>query len=137
MILHINKNASTPISRQIIDQVRAQCLAGILKPGTRIESVREMARQLAINPNTVLRVYEKLTAEGLLDRRHGAGTFIAEHPANAQLDQQRERFTQEVNRLAQQGRMLGLDADAIRIMVDHAIAVSFQAPALPSPESSA
>ena len=63
MFIRIEKGSSTPISRQIAEQIRAQCLSGRIKPGTQIPSVRQLARDLAVNQNTVLRVYEKLMAE--------------------------------------------------------------------------
>ena len=66
-----------PISRQIADQIAALCVSGGLRPGERLPSVRELARELAVNQNTVLRVYERLCGEGLLEMRHGQGTFVA------------------------------------------------------------
>jgi GntR family transcriptional regulator len=64
MYIRVEKGVSAPISRQIAEQVRAQCLAGVLKPGDCLPSVRQLAKELAVNVNTVLRVYERLTAEG-------------------------------------------------------------------------
>ena len=50
--------------------------SGGVRPGDRLPSVRELARELAVNQNTVLRVYERLCGEGLLEMRHGQGTFV-------------------------------------------------------------
>ena len=65
MFLRIERGSSVPISRQLVEQVRALCLSGRLAPGEQLPSVRQLARELGINQNTVLRVYEKLTREGL------------------------------------------------------------------------
>ena len=54
-----------------------------LSPGERLPSVRELARELAVNQNTVLRVYERLSGEGLLEMRHGQGTFVADAAIDA------------------------------------------------------
>src|ERR1035438_2077475 len=76
MYIRIEKGASAPISRQIAEQIRAQCLSGALKEGDCLPSVRQLARELAVNVNTILRVYERLAADGWIVMRHGEGTFV-------------------------------------------------------------
>jgi GntR family transcriptional regulator len=110
-----------PITRQIVDQVRARCASGDLAPGERMPSVRELARDLAINQNTVLRVYEKLTAEGFLTRRHGEGTFVADRLPAGRLRAQREALRDELARLVRRARTLGVDADELRQLLDRAL----------------
>ena len=77
MRIRVETSSGMPITRQIAAQIRAQCASGVLQPGERLPSVRVLAAELAVNQNTILRVYERLTAEGLLERRHGDGTFVA------------------------------------------------------------
>ncbi len=67
MFIRIEKASGIPISRQIADQVRAQVMTGTVEAGHKMPSIRELARDLAVNQNTILRVYERLTAEGLLE----------------------------------------------------------------------
>ena len=67
-------------------------------PGERLPSVRALAGQLAVNQNTILRVYERLTAEGLLDRRHGDGTFVADKVPGGQMKAQRQLLRQQMAR---------------------------------------
>lgn len=121
MFIRIEKGSSVPISRQMAGQIRAQCLAGTLPAGTRVPSVREMAQMLAVNPNTVLRVYEKLTAEGYLERRHGSGTFIADKLPMSQMDGQMGHFEEELEQVMRRGRMLGLDDDALRALFEKSL----------------
>ena len=78
MLLRVEKGSATPISRQLADQIAALFTAGKLKAGDRLPSVRELARELAVNQNTILRVYEKLASEGVVEMRQGQGTFVAE-----------------------------------------------------------
>ena len=85
MFLHIERGSSTPISRQIAEQIAALCASGSLQGGDRLPSVRQLAQELAVNQNTILRVYDRLAAEGLLEMRHGEGTFVA---GNASRDSQ-------------------------------------------------
>src|SRR5262245_58725433 len=118
MFIRIERDSSVPISRQIADQIRAQCLSGTLAPGSRVPSVRQLARDLAVNQNTVLRVYERLTAEKLLDMRHGDGTFVSDSVPTWRLKRQRERLSEEWARLVGQGRMLGFSDDELRTLFD-------------------
>ncbi len=81
MLLEIDHHSGVPIYRQIKDQVREQIMAGRLKEGEQLVSVRELAVQLKVTPVTVSKAYSAMEAEGLLDRRRGVGLFIAEiHP---------------------------------------------------------
>lgn len=77
MFIRIEPSSSVPIYRQIIDQIRYQVAAGILNKGDRIPSVRELAGQLAVNQNTILKVYNELCREKVLKIERGEGTFVA------------------------------------------------------------
>lgn len=76
----MNPRAALPIYQQLVDQVKSAVASGMLQPGQQLPSVRELAGELAINPNTVARAYSILEAEGLIQRRQGAGTYVAEKP---------------------------------------------------------
>lgn len=121
MQFRIESSSGIPINRQIADQIRAASATGSLTPGDKLPSVRELARHLAINQNTVLRVYEKLTAEGILERRHGDGTYVADRlPAN-QLRSQRNMLREEFRRLVQRAQSLGLDFTELRHWLNQAV----------------
>ncbi len=124
MFIRIERDSSVPISRQIADQIRAQCLSGALAAGSRIPSVRQLARDLAVNQNTVLRVYERLTAENLLEVRHGDGTFVSDSVPKWRLKRQRERLAEELERLVNQARMLGIKDDDLRALLDETLKVA-------------
>ncbi len=139
MFIRIERASSSPVSRQIAEQIRAHCLAGSARPGDRLPSVRELARELAVNQNTVLRVYERLAAEGLLERRQGEGTFVARRTANRRLHaSELRRHRDELERLARQGLMLGLHrAELEQLFADAlsraAASLAAPAPAAPGP----
>lgn len=120
MFVRIEASSGIPITRQIMDQIRAQCASGALGPHDRLPSVRELARDLAVNQNTILRVYERLTAEGLLERRHGDGTYVAGRLPPQHADHQREALAAEVRRLVDRARTLQVDADTLCGMVREA-----------------
>jgi len=116
--IRVEPSSGVPITRQIADQVRSLCASGALRPGDQLPSVRALARELAVNQNTILRVYERLTAEGLLDMRHGAGTFVADRQPEGQLQQQRDQLRTEAELLVEHASRLGLSADCVRQLVD-------------------
>jgi GntR family transcriptional regulator len=118
MYIRIERGAATPISRQIAEQLRAQCLAGVVKPGQCLPSVRQLAKELVVNVNTIVRVYERLAAEGLVEMRHGEGTFVMSHSAAtdvaAELQHQREQFAREYEAVVRRGLLLGLSVPELR-----------------------
>lgn len=120
MYLRIETTSGLPITRQVADQIRTHCAAGTLRPGDRLPSVRQLAQDLAINPNTVLRVYERLTAEGLLERRHGDGTFVADRLPSGRLKAEREALAQEIDRLVRRAADLGMSGEEIHRLFDAA-----------------
>ncbi|TWT47139.1 HTH-type transcriptional repressor YtrA [Thalassoglobus neptunius] len=126
MFVRVEKGSAVPISRQISDQIRAQCLSGHLPLGVQVPSVRQLARDLAVNQNTVLRVYEKLTAENFLEMRHGEGTFVASDLPFEDLNGHRSRFTEEFGQVVRQGRLLGLDGSTMHTLLDAALAAPLE-----------
>jgi GntR family transcriptional regulator len=110
-----------PITRQIAAQIRAQCASGKLRPGERLPSVRALAADLAVNQNTILRVYERLTAEGLLQRRHGDGTFVADSVPTGQMRAQRELLRQQFARAAELAKTLGVEPDELHQLLQETL----------------
>lgn len=80
-----------------------------------------MARQLVVNQNTILRVYERLTAEKVLEMRQGEGTFVSGKPPIERLSAERQKFVEQLAQLLRQGRMLGFSRQELRAMVSDAI----------------
>jgi len=73
----IDLHSGVPVYRQLIDQVRGGIASGSLTAGDQLPTVRQLAVDLAINPNTVMRAYRELELGGLLETHQGTGTFIA------------------------------------------------------------
>ena len=121
MRIRVETSSGMPITRQIAAQVRAQCASGVLKPGDRLPSVRALAAELAVNQNTILRVYERLTVEGLLERRHGDGTFVADRVPTGQMKAQRQLLRQQIARAAELAKTLGVDAKELRRLLDEVL----------------
>ena len=77
MLLEIDYHSGVPIYRQIIEQIRQQIMTDGLKLGDQLESVRDMAGRLKVNPMTISKAYSFLEAEGLVERKRGVGLFVA------------------------------------------------------------
>lgn len=122
MFIRIEASSGVPISRQIADQIRSLCASKSLRPGDRLPSVRVLARQLAVNQNTILRVYERLAIEGLLERRHGDGTYVAQSIPSGRLQtRQRELLREQASQLAYKALTLNVDAEEVHKLLREAL----------------
>jgi GntR family transcriptional regulator len=83
---------SQPIYRQLRDRVVAMVLEGILKEGEALPSVRQVAMEFRLNPLTVLKAYQQLSDEGLVEKRRGLGMFVAPGASKALMKDERQRF---------------------------------------------
>ena len=101
-----------PIYLQIADVFCDSILSGSLKADERIPSVREYGADIGVNPNTVMRVYEKLTADGIIYNKRGIGYFVSQEAREKILDTQRAEFlAKEVPAIRRRLELLGLDAN--------------------------
>jgi GntR family transcriptional regulator len=94
MFLRVEPSSSTPIYCQLAEQIREQIAAGLIKPGQQVPSVRQLAADLAVNQNTVLKVYNELVREGVLTMERGNGTFVSERMAE-QIEGRRQQIVGE------------------------------------------
>jgi GntR family transcriptional regulator len=79
--IHISTRDGVPIYLQIVRQIKHQIASGILAPGRELPSIRELAENILVNPNTVARAYRELETVGLVEKRRTAGTYVAEGPS--------------------------------------------------------
>lgn len=88
-MVHLDYRDARPIYAQIIDGFREQIATGILQPGDKLPSVRELAAMLAINPNTIQRAYRQLEMEGWIVTMQGKGCFVCSIPSTKQRETDR------------------------------------------------
>jgi GntR family transcriptional regulator len=86
---------SLPIYRQLRDRVVAMILEGVLKEGDALPSVRSVAAEFRLNPLTVLKGYQQLVDEQLVEKRRGRGMFVSAGARNALMKDERQRFLEE------------------------------------------
>jgi GntR family transcriptional regulator len=105
-------NDNQPIYRQLRDRVVAMILDGVLKEGDPLPSVRVVAAEFRVNPLTVLKSYQGLVDEALVEKRRGLGMFITEGARNRLLDAERQKFlTEEWPRISANIQRLGLKTE--------------------------
>ena len=112
--MEFNNNKS--IYLQICDAICEQILSGTLRPDERIPSVREYGAEIGVNPNTVMRSYEKLTNEGIIYNRRGIGYFISPEAKGNVLQTQRKEFLEnELPEILRRMDLLGITSDMLQI----------------------
>ena len=92
----LDAHSGVPVYRQLIDQVQAAVASGFLSAGDQLPTVRQVAVDLAINPNTVLRSYREMEIRGLLDTQQGTGTFVADRKVEYSRDERDRQLGQLV-----------------------------------------
>ena len=98
-MVHLDYRDARPIYIQIVDNFRSQIAAGILQPGDKLPSVRELATQLSINPNTIQRAYRELEMNGVIQTLPGKGCFVCGRPETPDW----EKLDAAIARLLSQG----------------------------------
>ena len=135
-MLHIDPAASDPIFEQLAQRVKEEVAGGRLGAGDRLPSVRELARELAINPNTVARAYERLEAEGVIVRRQGAGCFVTERRPELSEAERERRLAELVRRTVTDAFHLGASAEEIAGAVSAELGrIHFPAPSQGDPKT--
>ena len=92
---HLDPNSGVPVYRQIIDQIMAGIATGALAGGDQLPTVRQVAVDLAINPNTVVRAWRELEIRGVLDTQQGTGTFVSQQKVKRD-DVERQRLLAQI-----------------------------------------
>jgi len=109
----LDMRSGVPVYRQIIDQVRAGMASGALTPGDQLPTVRQLAVDLAINPNTVLRAYRELELGGLLETQQGTGTFITQKKVRRDEAERARQLSQLAGEFLARAGAAGFTADEL------------------------
>lgn len=118
MLLRIDPLSADPIFEQVVFQVKSAVARGELAGGDKLPSVRELAKELAINPNTVARAYEALEAQGVIVRRQGSGCFVSGQTSALRADERKRRLDQLAHRAVIEAFHLGADGEELRAAIE-------------------
>jgi GntR family transcriptional regulator len=117
LLLDLHTDDGRPIYGQIVDRVRFAVAGGVLRAGDLVPSVRELSKQLVVNPNTVARAYRDLQSAGVLESVRGMGLQVAEGAAERCRIDRREIVRERLRRAIEEARQSTLDPAEIAVIL--------------------
>jgi len=122
MRFRLDRRSGLPPYRQLVGQVRHALRLGVLCPGDQLPTVREVVRQITINPNTVHRAYRELEQQGLIEGRPGSGTFVKR--SLSAVPEEQPMLRRRLGEWIDAARQVGLGDEAIEALVADALHTS-------------
>lgn len=119
MLYRLDMKSTEPLYEQIINQTKAFVVRGLLRPGDKVMSVRELAMDLVINPNTVSKAYQELERLGILEVRRGRGTFVSEAWSDNRDAKRLADIEEQVRKLVVDSRYAGMTLGELLERVKH------------------
>ena len=110
-MIHLDYRDNRPIYAQIIGRIKEQISAGALEPGEKLPSVRELAAELAINPNTIQRSYRQLEMDGWIVTVPGKGCFVCSDEGHA--EEEKKQLLAEFDRVTEMLAAFGISRDTL------------------------
>jgi GntR family transcriptional regulator len=118
MIIRIDTTSSIPVYAQIVDQIKRAIASGALRHGESLPSLRETAVKLRVNPLTVSKAYKQLENDGLIETRHGLGSFVSAEISDSTDGFRRELLVQGMDALLQDAAHLGVSVEELKQLLD-------------------
>ncbi len=117
MLIVLSESDGRPIYGRIADRIKFAIAGEVLRPGELVPSVRELSKQLVVNPNTVARAYRDLQAEGLLEPVRGTGLQVTEAAARRCRDARREIVRQRLRAAMEEALRSGMGPEEVEAMI--------------------
>ncbi len=121
MIVRVDPKSSVPVFQQLMDEIKAVIARGACGPDAMIPSVRQMATQALVNPNTVAKAYRELERDGILYTRRGLGVFVSSAAPELSRNDRHTAVAEKLARAITAGRRAGLRAKELRRAFDLAM----------------
>lgn len=116
MVFRLNHSSGVPLYVQLMEQIKHALVTGALRPGDQLPTIRRMATDLVMNPNTVARAYRELEHEGVMELRHGSGAYVSQAAAST------PKVTPKMQAIAQSAierlTAAGLTPDEVRRLIE-------------------
>lgn len=122
VLLKPNSSSGVPIYLQLMEQVKHAIETGALKPGEQLPSIRPLAEELVMNPNTVAKAYRELEHEGVIELRQGAGAFVSHNGPTLQVAERLKAAQALVAQGIQRLRERGITDEEIRRLIEAELA---------------
>ena len=122
MWFDVDPRSDVPIYQQLVDGVKKAVARGILAPGDKLPSVRELAGRIAINPNTIAKAYQELEREGIIETLRGRGSFIAEVQARSiDREEKKRRMREMLEKVLVEAYYMQMEEEEVLAMVEEII----------------
>lgn len=115
----VNPKSKQPLYEQLVDQLRRQLILGVMKAGAAMPSVRQLATELGINPNTIQKAYRRMEDEGMIVSVPGRGSFVSDDLAGM-LEKQRADQMDQMLHMLRTCREMGLSKETVAKLVEQA-----------------
>jgi GntR family transcriptional regulator len=117
MQIHIQAQDGVPIYLQVMQQIKYLVASGRLEPGEELPSIRALAEQLLVNPNTIARAYRELEVAGVVEKRRTAGTYVAETGSPLARKERLKLLKERIDQLLVEAFQMGFDLDEVLKLV--------------------
>jgi GntR family transcriptional regulator len=111
--IRIDPADGVPIYRQIVNQIRYSVASGLLESGDELPTIRALALQLKVTPNTIVKAYEELESAGIVQKRHGSGTFVSGERTRLADRERRRIIEQRIDALLTEAHHLGFSLEEL------------------------
>ena len=112
-MIKINENSPVPIYLQIVEEIKRMILSGTYSANSRLPSIRQVAKDIKVNPNTVAKAFQELEADGMIFFKRGQGAFVAEISAKDQQMRVIEKLTAQIEELVNNAVKLGMEPEQL------------------------
>jgi len=117
MQIHIQAQDGVPIYLQVMQQIKYLVASGRLEPGEELPSIRALAEQLLVNPNTIARAYRELEVAGVVEKRRTAGTYVAETGSPLARKERLKLLKERIDQLLVEAFQMGFELDEVLKLV--------------------
>jgi len=118
MLIKIDQTSGRPVYLQIVDQVKHAVAVGKLAPDSRLPTIRQLAAELVINPNTIAKAYRQLESEGIIASRPGAGAFIVNTDSSLSLSVRKKLMCELIDRLLVEAIHMNIDRPTLESWIN-------------------
>lgn len=126
MQIHIQAQGGVPIYLQVMQQIKYLVASGRLQPGDELPSIRSLAEQLIVNPNTIARAYRELESSGVVEKRRTAGTFVTQAGSPLARKERLKLLKERIDQLLVEAFQMGFELDEVLKLVQQSELISQQ-----------